>query len=354
MRLFLLLLFSDSGFFIGSLIVGCCALLLAVIIITVKFLQLKKIVRGLPDMNPLAGKTANITSEIGSGMQPFGQALINENDAQFHYPYEENSLDVQDSEMNLMLIVEDNDESREFIKEGFSASFRILEASNGLKGLEIAMQYIPDIIISDVLMPEMDGNELCSKLKSSTATCHIPVILLTARSAVNHKVEGYLKGADDYVTKPFSASLLTARVNNLLKSRLQLKTYFARTLLLKPQEIPEPTSDTYFLNQLVNVIEKFAGEPDFDVNKLAAEFNFSRAVLYRKVKGLTNLSLVELIRKVRLNRAAGLLNTKQYRVSEVAFMVGFNDLKHFRNCFKEQFHVSPSEMIKGENQINEL
>jgi AraC-like DNA-binding protein len=179
------------------------------------------------------------------------------------------------------------------------------------------------------------------------ATCHIPIILLTARSSLTHKREGYDIGADSYVTKPFSSDLLISRVNNLLKSRLQLKEYYTRSLLLMPSELPADSQDDKFIKHLVEVVEKLMNEPDFDVNKLAQEFSFSRSVLYRKVKALTNFSLIEFIRTVRLNRAAQMLKTGHYRVSEAAFEVGFNDIKHFRQCFKDQFQVTPSKLIKS-------
>lgn len=261
---------------------------------------------------------------------------------------ENKSIDEENLDLKLLLIVEDNTDVRAYIKDSFAGKFRILEASNGVEGIDLAVRNIPDIIISDVMMPEMDGIEFCSRIKSTVATCHIPLVLLTARSSLSHKREGYDIGADSYVTKPFSSELLISRVNNLLKSRLQLKEYYKRSLLLMPSEQLANTPDEKFLKRLAEIVEKLMSEPDFDVSRLAQEFNFSRPVLYRKVKALTNLSLIEFIRTIRLNRAAQMLKTGQYRVSEVAFEVGFNDLKHFRQCFKEQFNITPSELSKSD------
>jgi YesN/AraC family two-component response regulator len=245
----------------------------------------------------------------------------------------------------IMLIVEDNADVRSYIGSNFSEKFSILQAENGREGYKLACKHVPDIIISDVMMPEMDGIEFCNKIKNTVSTCHIPVILLTARSSITHKKEGYEIGADSYVTKPFSVDLLDSRVENLLKSRKQLKDYYTRSFLLQPSAISE-TPDDKFIKQLLGLIEKYIADPNFDISKLSSEMGMSRPVLYRKVKALTDLSIIEFIRTVRMNRAAQLLKTGQYRVSEVAFEVGFSDPKYFRKCFKEQFNINPSDLVR--------
>lgn len=253
------------------------------------------------------------------------------------------------ADRKIMLIVEDNEDVRSYIVSGFSDKYRVLQADTGVTGYGLACKHVPDIIISDVMMPEMDGIEFCHKIKSTIATCHIPVILLTARSSITHKKEGYEIGADSYVTKPFSVELLEIRVENLLKSRKQLKDYYTRTMLFQQAAVISESPDEKFMKQLIELVEKYMGEPDFDVQKLTNELNMSRPVLYRKVKALTDLSIVEFVRTVRMNKAAQLLKTGQYRVSDVAFEVGFNDLKYFRQCFKDQFNITPSDLIRSQN-----
>lgn len=247
----------------------------------------------------------------------------------------------------IMLLVEDNEDVRNYIADSFSNKYFILQAQTGAEGLELANKHIPDIIISDVMMPIMDGIEFCNKIKSNISTCHIPVILLTARTSITHKKEGYETGADSYVTKPFSVDLLDARVENLLKSRKLLKSYYSRAMLLQSNTSIIENQDDKFMTRLIDLVEKNMNEPDFDVNKLANELSMSRPVLYRKIKALTDLSIIEFIRTVRMNRATQLLKTGKYRVSDVAFEVGFNDLKYFRQCFKEQFNIAPSDLIRN-------
>ena len=250
------------------------------------------------------------------------------------------------ADKKIMLIVEDNEDVRSYIAGNFSEKYCILQAGSGKDGYNIACKYIPDIIISDVMMPEMDGIEFCNKIKSTISTCHIPVILLTARSSITHKKEGYETGADSYVTKPFSVDLLDTRVENLIKSRSKLKDYYTRAMLLQPSVVTTESHDDKFIKQLVELVEKYISDSDLDVLKLANELFVSRPVLYRKVKALTDLSIIEFIRTVRMNRAAQLLKTGQYRISEVALEVGFSDPKYFRKCFKEQFKITPSDLYR--------
>jgi ligand-binding sensor domain-containing protein/signal transduction histidine kinase/DNA-binding response OmpR family regulator len=246
----------------------------------------------------------------------------------------------------IMLIVEDDEDVRSYIVESFTGKYEILQAVNGIEGFNIACKHVPDIIISDIMMPEMDGIEFCQKIKKNLATCHVPIIILTALSSITHKKEGIETGADLYITKPFSIDLLATMIENLFATRKQLKEYYTRTMLFQTEVDQKETPDDKFMKMLVDLVEKNIIEPDFDVFKLANELNMSRSVLYRKVKALTDLSIIEFIRTVKLNKAAQMLKTGSYRVSDVAFEVGFNDLKYFRQCFKEQFSVSPSDLIR--------
>jgi ligand-binding sensor domain-containing protein/signal transduction histidine kinase/DNA-binding response OmpR family regulator len=252
----------------------------------------------------------------------------------------------------IMLIVEDEPDVRSYIAGNFTEKYNVIEADNGVEGYKLACKFIPDIIISDVMMPEMDGAELCRKIKATVSTSHIPVILLTARTSITHKKEGYETGADSYVTKPFSVDLLGSRVENLLKSRDQLKKYFTRAMLFQPTVVNVESPDDKFIRQLIELIEKNISEPDFDITKLTNELGMSRPVIYRKVKALTDYSIVEFIRTIKMNRAAQLLRTGQYRVSQAAYMVGFNDPKYFTRCFKEQFNINPSDLTRNQDSIN--
>jgi ligand-binding sensor domain-containing protein/signal transduction histidine kinase/DNA-binding response OmpR family regulator len=247
----------------------------------------------------------------------------------------------------IMLVVEDNDDVRSYIVESFTGKYTVLQAIDGMKGYSIASKHVPDIIISDIMMPEMDGIEFCHKIKKNLATSHVPVILLTARSSITHKKEGYEIGADLYVTKPFSIDLLGTMIENLLETRKQLRDYYTRTMLFQTEVAHKENPEDKFMKILISLVEKNINDPGFDVIKLANELNISRSVLYRKVKALTDMSIIEFVRTVRLNKAAQMLKAGNYRVSDVAFEVGFNDLKYFRQCFKEQFNISPSDILRN-------
>nr|WP_294898241.1 hybrid sensor histidine kinase/response regulator transcription factor [uncultured Pedobacter sp.] len=247
------------------------------------------------------------------------------------------------NESPIILIVEDNADVRDFLENHFKASFNVHTAENGRIGLEKALDLIPDIIISDVMMPEMTGTELCNEIKSNQATSHIPVILLTARTPLIFKIEGLETGADDYITKPFSIKVVETRVWNLLELRRQLRERYRKEIALEPKNIALSSPDEKFIEKVMKFIEENLGEPTLNVEALGKEVGMSRVTLYRKIKALTNQTTIEIIRNVRIKRAAQLLETKHYNVSEVAYMVGFTDLDYFRKCFKEQFKKTPKD-----------
>lgn len=260
--------------------------------------------------------------------------------------------DNEDSDLRpMILIVEDNDDIRDYIAASFSSGHRILMASNGKEGLENAKQYIPDIIISDIMMPVMDGIELCRQVKEDICTSHIPVILLTAKDSIQDKEEGYESGADSYLTKPFSAKLLHSRVNNLLESRKKLAQLItSRTNELKPEQA-EPSLqlsrlDEEFLSRFSAIVEANVDKDKLDMSFMKDKMNMSHSTLYRKIKGLTGLSGNEFIRKIRLKNSMRLLTEAGCNVSEAAYASGFNDLGYFRTCFKEVYGMSPSEYLK--------
>jgi len=243
----------------------------------------------------------------------------------------------------LMLIVEDNSDVRQFISSHFSSSFQIVEAVNGEAGWEKALEIIPDIIISDILMPKTDGYELCRRIKADERTSHIPVLLLTALHSKDHEIKGLTTGADDYITKPFDLTILQAKVENILSIRNSLKEKFGRNIVLEPQNVVISSPDEHFLQRVIGVVEKNMSDNELDIERFSELVGVSRMQLYRKLHALTDMTVKEFIRHIRLKRAAQLLIQKRMNVSEVAYAVGFNDLSHFRKCFKREFGMSASE-----------
>ena len=250
-------------------------------------------------------------------------------------------------ESPLMLLVEDNKDVLEFLREHFEDKFRIYTASDGVEGVAKAVEVIPDIIISDVMMPNMTGTILASTLKNDSRTSHIPIILLTARTQTIHKIEGLECGADDYVTKPFNISILEARVWNLIEQRQQLRERYRREITLQPSKLAISSPDEAFLEKVMTYIEENLSESNLNVEDLAKEVFMSRTTLYRKIKALTNQTIVEFIRSVKLKRAAQLLETGNYRITEVAYMTGFSEINYFRKCFKEQYEQTPTEYMQA-------
>jgi signal transduction histidine kinase/DNA-binding response OmpR family regulator/streptogramin lyase len=279
------------------------------------------------------------------------------------YPPEEtqDSNDKQDDqelisghEVPLILLVEDNADMRKYLRERLQRSYHIIEAANGAEGLKMGMRRMPDLIISDVLMPKMNGMEMCTALKSDVQTSHIPIILLTAQADSTNKIEGLETGADDYVSKPFDSNELEVRVRNLIKSREMLIERFTRSkkLVLEPKEITITPLDEIFIKKVLESIEANISDPEFRVEDLGKDLGMSRMPLYKKIKALTGQTAVEFVRTIRLKRAAQLLKQQQLTVSEVTYDVGFNDLQYFRTCFKKQFGVSPSEYAKQGSGID--
>ncbi|MCI4668066.1 MAG: ATP-binding protein [Bacteroidia bacterium] len=245
-----------------------------------------------------------------------------------------------------VLIIEDNDDIRDYLCEYLGRSFVVIDAPNGKIGLEMALSDPPDLIVSDIAMPEMNGLELCKEVKSHVETSHIPVILLTARTSLIFKITGYETGADDYVTKPFQMKALQARIINLIQSREKLKKKFSQGgYELSPSQIAVGSLDEKFLANVIAIIEKHMDDSSFSVEIMGNEIGMSRMQLYRKLKALTGESPNQVIRNIRLKRAAQLLKTKQFTVSEVTYKVGFQDLKYFRERFKKEYGVSPSEYV---------
>ena len=221
------------------------------------------------------------------------------------------------------------------------------EAVDGEEGLSLATDTIPDIIITDLMMPRMDGVELCKKLKTDERTSHIPVIMLTAKATVESRIEGLETGADAYMTKPFNMQELQTRLKSLIEQRKILRERFSKETDLGPSDIAVTSVDEKFLNKAIQIIEDNLGDCDFDVTAMTGEIGMSRMQLFRKLKALTNQTPSEFIRTIRLKRGAQLLKKNFGNVAEITYEVGFNNLSYFAKCFRELYGVSPSEYIKA-------
>lgn len=245
-----------------------------------------------------------------------------------------------------ILLAEDNAEIRRFLSDALSANYQVYECEDGLAGWETAPELIPDLIISDVMMPNMDGLEFCRRVKTDERTSHIPVILLTARSAYIHQINGLETGADAYIIKPLNIKLLQLTLENLLNAREKLKLKYGQTITLEPKNLIINTTEQQFLANLIKIIEKHISDTDFGVPALAAEIGMSQPVLYKKIRSLTDQSVNDFIKYFRLKQAARLLKAGGLSISEIAYSVGFNDRKYFSLEFKKQFGISPTEYIQ--------
>ncbi len=243
-----------------------------------------------------------------------------------------------------ILVVEDNPGMRQFIRESIEAYYTVVEAEDGEDGRRKAQELMPDLVISDIMMPKMDGYELCQNLKTQFKTSHIPVILLTAKASESSKVHGLETGADDYIIKPFNMKILVTRIKNLIDLRVQLQEKFQRQMLMQPVEIEVSSIDQKFLQQLQKIIEKHISDEDLNVESLSEKMDISRVTLNKKIQALTGETAVEFIRFYRLKRAMQLLKENFGTVLDVALEVGFSNPSYFAGCFKEKFHQLPSDI----------
>lgn len=242
-----------------------------------------------------------------------------------------------------LLVVEDNPDVRSFIKGIFKNEYEIYEASNGEEGMKISFEEIPDLIISDLMMPKMDGFEMCNKIKCDERTSHIPVIMLTAKATNKDKIEGYETGADDYITKPFDSEVLRARVKNLIEQRKKLKEHFIKDGSFNLDDKNITQVDKVFLQKVVQVVNNHLSDTSFGVETFASDIALSRVTLHKKLVSLIGEPPSELIKRIRLSKAAKLLQSKHENISEIALDVGFNNPAYFSECFRKQFGVSPSQ-----------
>lgn len=241
-----------------------------------------------------------------------------------------------------VLLVEDNEDFMFYLKDNLRAPFTIIEAPNGKEGWQKVLSQHPDLAVSDIMMPEMNGIDLCRKIKEDPRTSHIPVILLTARSSEETQMVGYTTGANDYITKPFSFEILLSRINNLLVQQENLKKNFQKQIAIHPDDITVASADEKLIRQAWEVIQKNIDNTNFSVDDLSKAMFMSRATMYKKITALTGITPVEFIRSVRIKHAAQLLEKTQMTVSEIAFEVGFNNTKYFVKYFKEEFNLLPS------------
>ena len=255
----------------------------------------------------------------------------------------------EDKNGNVILVVEDNPDVRRFIRGPLEPEYRIMEAGDGEEGIKTALKIIPDLIISDVMMPKKDGYQLCDALKKDIKTSHIPIILLTAKASEASVVEGLETGADDYITKPFNTKILLTRIRNLIDLRRNLQETVQREMMLRPTEIAVSSMDREFMKQLKTVLDKYTPDSEFGVDQLASLLYMSRATLNRKIKALTGESTNQFIQSYRLKRAAQLLKADFGNVTDVAFEVGFSSTAYFTKCFKDQFHQLPHNYKASES-----
>ena len=246
----------------------------------------------------------------------------------------------------LVLIVEDNCDMRSYMQDCLASDYRVIEAVDGEDGVHRAIDKIPDLIISDVMMPKMDGFELCGRLKSDERTSHIPVILLTARASAESKIKGLELGADDYLIKPFDRTELLVRAKNLIQQRQRLREKFSRDLTIQPKDVAVSSYDERFLQRSIDVVEQHISDSKFTVALFSKKVGMSRVQLHRKLRALTNCSAREFIQILRLKRAEQLLQQQAGNVTEIAYEVGFNNLSYFSQCFRKQFGKLPSEYSK--------
>jgi len=251
-----------------------------------------------------------------------------------------------DRKLPVLLLVEDNFDLRSYLMNYFMNDYQVIAAQNGEEGFAAANEHNPEIILTDMTMPVMDGLALCIKLKSSLMTSHIPVILLTARSAVESQIAGMESGADDYITKPFNLQLLSLKVKNLLATRARMQEKYKTKLVIEPAADVPLSPDEKLLKKVLAFVDVKIDDPALSIDDICTNIGLSKAQLYRKMKALTGFNTVELIKQIRLRRAQDLLTDKKFNVNEVAYLVGFTDPDYFRKCFKAEFGVSPSEFVK--------
>ncbi|NDV46640.1 response regulator [Paludibacter sp. 221] len=313
--------------------------------------------KGVIEVESELNKGTTFTVTFRGGKEHFGNdvdyvvedKLESENDNQETH---QGSLDIEhlvlSKDAPLLLVVEDNDEMRNFLTNVLKKDYRVQSASDGEEGWKMAQEIIPDLVISDLMMPNMDGLQFTEKMKNDARTSHIPIILLTAKSAIESRLEAMKYGAEDYITKPFSPVYLEARVENILEQRRRLQETYRKNLLeLEPAKVEITSQDEIFLAKLLDIMERNMDNSELTVDDVVSEIGLGRTVFFNKLKGLTGLSPIEFIREIRIKRAAQLLQAGEHNISEITYMVGMSDSRYFSKCFKKIYGMTPSEYKKS-------
>lgn len=304
-------------------------------VIYLPFSKERKLTR---DQIALVDQTQKISKEFQNQLE---DEVLNMTDEHQDHPINGDKINRQ-----IILVVEDNPDVRAYISEQLESKYSVIQAVNGEDGIVEAQEAIPDLIITDVMMPKMDGIEFCKELRKNEKTSHIPIIMLTAKASLDEKIEGLETGVEAYLTKPFSTKELTVRVSNLIHQREQLRKRFSGKTIIKPSDVTSTSIDQTFLEKVIKSVEAHIEDEQFNVDKLAEEVYMSISQLNRKLRALIDQPAGQLIRSMRLNRAAGLLKQNVGSVAEICYMVGFNDQSYFTRTFKKQFGFTPSEFKK--------
>ena len=246
----------------------------------------------------------------------------------------------------LLLVVDDNEDFRIFMRYSLELQYRVKLAVNGNEAWEMMQEELPDLVISDVMMPQMDGYELCKNIKNDIEISHIPIILLTAKASEEHQLEGLNVGADDYITKPFIMEVLKLRFNLIIEMNVKRQEIFNQDIKIEPSRITITPLDQQLVEKAIQIVEDNISETEFSVEELASSLNISRSYFYKKMIKITGKKPIEFIRTIRMKRAQQLLTESQMQVSEIAYTLGYNSPKIFSKHFKEEFNISPSEFIR--------
>ena len=245
-----------------------------------------------------------------------------------------------------VLIVEDNEELRSYLAANLGVDYHLLQAANGKKALELIKDNQVDLVLSDVMMPEMDGVTLCRLLKQNIETCHIPVFLLSAKVDIKYQLQGLQVGADDYLSKPFSMEVIMAKISNALQTRQRMENHSTHYIQMNPEKVTSNAMDEEILRKAIAIVEKNMGNADFSTEQFASEMNMSRSNLHLKLKAITGKSAIDFIHKIRFEHAGKLLKEGKYTVSEISFMIGYNTPSYFAARFKKYMGCLPSEYGK--------
>jgi DNA-binding response OmpR family regulator len=304
------------------------------------------------------GTTVRVVLPLGSSHLRADQIVVRKNGMLTTSPALRELLDLplEPEEVNnagggerpIVLLIDDNEDMRQYVRSILGDQYMLFDAVNGEAGLNQARAFIPDLIISDVMMPVMDGYETCRRLKKDEKTSHIPVILLTAKTSLRSRIQGLETEADLYLSKPFVPQELLLNIHNLIQSRRKLRERYNRQVVLKPSEISINSTDELFLKRLMKVVEENYRDENFSVEQLSEEVGMSRSQLHRKLQALTNESASQFIRSFRLQRAMQLLRKNHASISEIAFAVGFSSHPYFNRCFHEEYGCTPSSVVEKE------